>query len=94
MLVVEVKMPEKEVKPEVAERMQQKRDAKTSANEANKKIKETKGVFDGEKVAGEIYDCLKGLVLVNMGNATPFGVLTTMDKACLTWSRPASLTPC
>jgi hypothetical protein len=82
-LVVEVKKPEKEVKPEVAERMQQKRDAKTSANEANKKTKETEGVFDCEKVACQIYDHLRGLV--NMGNATPFGVLTTMDKACLTW---------
>jgi hypothetical protein len=82
-LVVEVKKPEKEAKPEVSERMQQKRAAKTSANEANKKIKETEGVFDGEKVAGQMYDYLRGLV--NMGNATPFGLLTTMDKACLTW---------
>jgi hypothetical protein len=82
-LVAEVKRPEKEAKPEVAERMQQKRAAKTLANEANKKFKETEGVFDGEKVAGQIYDYLRGLV--NIGNATPLGVLTTMDKACLTW---------
>jgi hypothetical protein len=30
-----------------------------------------------------MYDSLKGML--NMRNATPFGVRTTMDKACLAW---------
>jgi hypothetical protein len=82
-LVVEVKKPEKAIEPEVAERTPPKRAANTSANEANKRIKESEGVFNGVKVAGQMYDYLKGMM--NMGNATPFGLLTTMDKACLTW---------
>jgi hypothetical protein len=82
-LVVQVNKPEKVKPPVAAERTPQKRAAKTAANEANKKIKETEGVFNGEKVAGQMYDSLKGML--NMRNATPFGVLTTMDKACLAW---------
>jgi hypothetical protein len=77
-LIVEVKKPEKDFQINVSCRRQRK-----AKSIATKKLRETPGVFDGELVAGQVFDYLKGVI--NMGNATPFAVLTTYDRAVLAW---------
>jgi hypothetical protein len=50
---------------------------------ANKGLKETGGVFDGELVAGQLYDYLKGMN--SAGDPTPFAVLSTFESLVIAW---------
>jgi hypothetical protein len=72
-LVIEVKKPEPEPdQPDI-----------TISQKANKRLKKTGGVFDGELVAGQLYDYLKGMN--SAGNPTPFAVLSTFESLVIAW---------
>jgi hypothetical protein len=81
-LVIEVKKPERSANESV-DSSPAAIPQRGAAYQANKKFKETEGLFDGQLVAGQMFDYLKGMV--NMGNATPFAVLITFDSMVITW---------
>jgi hypothetical protein len=78
-LLVEVKMPEKDPEESRAPRRKPR-----EASRAAKRVKDEAGLFDSELVAGQVFDYLQGMM--NLGNATPFAILTTFDEAALVWT--------
>jgi hypothetical protein len=75
-LAIEVKKPEPD-QPDTV------RPQRKEAQEANIRLKETGGVFDGGLVAGQLYDYLKDMN--SAGNATPFAVLSTFESLVIAW---------
>jgi hypothetical protein len=60
------------------------RSRRANTRRAPKRLKDEESVFGSERVAGQIFDYLQGMI--NLGNATPFAVLITFDQAALVWA--------